>query len=73
MAIEASSNQAERFGIVVDGGPAPGLNGTINTMTLEAGNRGREAVGIYCQKGSEALRSFGQRADLSVGAPQFCR
>ena len=54
MAIEASSNQAERFGIVVGGGPAPGLNGTISTMTLEADNRGREAVGIYCRKGPVA-------------------
>ena len=36
-----------RVGIVVGGGPAPGINGTIGAVTLEAGNRGHEVVGIY--------------------------
>jgi ATP-dependent phosphofructokinase / diphosphate-dependent phosphofructokinase len=35
------------IGIVVGGGPAPGINGTIGAVTLEAGNRGHEVTGIY--------------------------
>lgn len=41
------SKRGERVGIVVGGGPAPGINGTISAVTLEAGSRGREVVGIY--------------------------
>ena len=36
-----------RLGILVGGGPAPGINGTIGAVTLEAGNRGLEVLGIY--------------------------
>jgi 6-phosphofructokinase len=36
-----------RLGIVVGGGPAPGINGTIGAVTLEADNRGHEVIGIY--------------------------
>ena len=35
-----------RVGIVVGGGPAPGINGTISAITLEGRNRGYEVVGI---------------------------
>src|SRR5262245_3188560 len=38
---------ADRGGIVVGGGPAPGINGAIGAVTLEAGNRGHQVVGIY--------------------------
>ena len=38
---------SDRVGILVGGGPAPGINGTIGAVTLEAGNRGHEVVGIY--------------------------
>jgi 6-phosphofructokinase 1 len=41
------SNSAGRVGILVGGGPAPGINGTISAVTLEARNRGHEVVGIY--------------------------
>ena len=48
MAAESNhSNGMARVGIVVGGGPAPGINGTIGAVTLEAGNRGHEVVGIY--------------------------
>ena len=48
MAAESNhSNGTTRVGIVVGGGPAPGINGTIGAVTLEAGNRGHEVVGIY--------------------------
>ncbi|MGH7843775.1 MAG: diphosphate--fructose-6-phosphate 1-phosphotransferase [Candidatus Binatia bacterium] len=39
-------NARTRIGIVVGGGPAPGINGTISAITLEACNRGYEVVGI---------------------------
>ena len=47
MKIEADQSENKRVGILVGGGPAPGINGTIGAVTLEAGNRGCEVVGIY--------------------------
>jgi len=44
--MEDASGQ-DRVGILVGGGPAPGINGTISAITLEARNRGHEVVGIY--------------------------
>lgn len=41
------SNGIARVGIIVGGGPAPGINGTIGAVTLEAATRGHEVVGIY--------------------------
>jgi 6-phosphofructokinase 1 len=35
-----------KLGIVVGGGPAPGINGVISSVTIEAVNRGLEVVGI---------------------------
>jgi 6-phosphofructokinase len=47
--MEAASNPSakDRLGIIVGGGPAPGINGTISAVTLEARNRGRQIVGVY--------------------------
>lgn len=36
-----------RIGILVGGGPAPGINGVINAAAIEAINRGMEVVGFY--------------------------
>lgn len=36
-----------RLGILVGGGPAPGINGVIGAATIEAINNGLEVVGIY--------------------------
>ena len=36
-----------RLGILVGGGPAPGINSTISAATIEAINSGLEVVGIY--------------------------
>ena len=36
-----------RLGIVVGGGPAPGINGVIGAATIEARNRGFEVIGFY--------------------------
>ena len=47
MKTESNQSANNRVGILVGGGPAPGINGTIGAVTLEAGNRGCEVVGIY--------------------------
>ena len=36
-----------RLGILVGGGPAPGINSAISSATIEAQNRGLDVVGIY--------------------------
>lgn len=36
-----------KMGILVGGGPAPGINGVIGACTIEAINRGFEVVGIF--------------------------
>ncbi|MCS7191909.1 MAG: diphosphate--fructose-6-phosphate 1-phosphotransferase [Armatimonadetes bacterium] len=38
---------AERLGILVGGGPAPGINSVISAATIEAVNQGLEVIGIY--------------------------
>ena len=35
------SDGRERIGVLVGGGPAPGINGVISALTLEARSRGR--------------------------------
>ncbi|MER3461283.1 MAG: 6-phosphofructokinase, partial [candidate division GAL15 bacterium] len=35
------------LGILVGGGPAPGINGVISAVTIEARNRGLRVWGIY--------------------------
>ncbi len=39
-------NKKGYFGIVVGGGPAPGINGVISSATIEAINEGYEVIGI---------------------------
>ena len=36
-----------RLGILVGGGPAPGINSAISSVTIEASNSGLEVIGIY--------------------------
>ena len=36
-----------RLGVLVGGGPAPGINSTMSAAVIEAGNSGLEVVGIY--------------------------
>jgi 6-phosphofructokinase 1 len=36
-----------KLGVVVGGGPAPGINGVISSVTIEAINQGLEVIGIY--------------------------
>ena len=40
-------NEARRLGILVGGGPAPGINSAISSATIEACNRGLSVLGIY--------------------------
>src|SRR5215510_9452611 len=42
---ESSVNN--HIGILVGGGPAPGINGVISALTLEARSRAHRVVGIY--------------------------
>jgi ATP-dependent phosphofructokinase / diphosphate-dependent phosphofructokinase len=42
-----SQKQTQRMGILVGGGPAPGINGVIHSATIEAINNGIDVVGIY--------------------------
>lgn len=41
------TEQPMRLGILVGGGPAPGINSTISAVTIEAINSGFEVIGIY--------------------------
>lgn len=42
----AQSGSKGKLAIVVGGGPAPGINGVISSVTIEAINRGLDVVGI---------------------------
>ncbi len=42
-----SHSHQQRMGILVGGGPAPGINSVIHSATIEAINQGLEVVGIY--------------------------
>lgn len=42
-----TSPQRKRVGILVGGGPAPGINAVISAATIEAINSGLEVIGIY--------------------------
>ena len=41
------SHSKNHVGILVGGGPAPGINGVIGAITLEARTRARKVIGIY--------------------------
>jgi 6-phosphofructokinase 1 len=41
-----SETRQERIGILVGGGPAPGINAVIHAATIEAINRGHQVIGI---------------------------
>jgi 6-phosphofructokinase 1 len=43
---EDTKNGKNHVGVLVGGGPAPGINGVISAITLEARNRARRVVGI---------------------------
>lgn len=45
--MDQGANTRGRLGILVGGGPAPGINGVIGAATIEAINHGLEVLGIY--------------------------
>jgi ATP-dependent phosphofructokinase / diphosphate-dependent phosphofructokinase len=44
---QTPNQQNPNVGILVGGGPAPGINGVISAITLEARTRARKVIGIY--------------------------
>ena len=42
----ASEKKLGRLGLLVGGGPAPGINGVISSATIEAINQGYEVIGF---------------------------
>ena len=40
-------SDSNHVGILVGGGPAPGINGVISAITLEARTRARKVIGIF--------------------------
>src|SRR6516164_7807282 len=44
-AMNSASNEG-RLALLVGGGPAPGINGVISAVTIEARNHGTEVLGI---------------------------
>jgi 6-phosphofructokinase 1 len=56
------NNNKKRLGIVVSGGPAPGINSVIHSAVIEAEKLGYESFGFekgfknVCEKGTEAIR-----------------
>ena len=42
-----ANQQNSNVGILVGGGPAPGINGVISAVTFEARTRARKVIGIY--------------------------
>src|SRR5919106_2112025 len=44
---DSSTKSKNRVGILVGGGPAPGINGVISALTLEARSRAHKVIGIY--------------------------
>lgn len=40
-------NSKDHVGVLVGGGPAPGINGVISALTLEARSRAHKVIGIY--------------------------
>lgn len=64
-----------KLGIVVGGGPAPGINGVISSVTIEAINRGLEVVGIRDGFKYLAVGDFTQVRSLTIPdvAPYYQR
>ena len=44
---KTTNSTPPRIGILVGGGPAPGVNSAISACTIEAHNSGLDVVGIY--------------------------
>ncbi|MFO0972032.1 MAG: 6-phosphofructokinase [Phycisphaerae bacterium] len=64
-----SESRDRRLGILVGGGPAPGINSVIGSATIEAINNGMSVVGIYDGfrwLSGEAFRPETHATELSI-------
>ncbi|HXG08590.1 MAG TPA: diphosphate--fructose-6-phosphate 1-phosphotransferase [Gemmataceae bacterium] len=43
----ANAGSPTRLGVLVGGGPAPGINGVISSATIQAANEGMEVIGFH--------------------------
>lgn len=70
-----SDSSRGKLGIVVGGGPAPGINGVISSVTIEAINRGLEVVGIRDGFKNLAAGDYSQVRQLTIPdvAPYYQR
>ncbi|MDR5709058.1 MAG: diphosphate--fructose-6-phosphate 1-phosphotransferase [Armatimonadota bacterium] len=65
-------SRGKDLGILVGGGPAPGINGIIGAVTIEARNRGLRVWGIYdgwqwlIREDARALRERGYVRELQI-------
>ena len=41
------AKKVHKYGVLVGGGPAPGINSVISSVTIEAIKRGHTVIGIY--------------------------
>ncbi len=71
LTIIARGPSNERIGILVGGGPAPGLNSAISSATLQAINSGCEVVGI--QRGFAALMEGQTERAVQLGVSDVSR
>lgn len=68
----ASQKHEGSLGILVGGGPAPGINGVISAATIEARNRGCPVWGIYegwhwlMQEDAHQLKQHGHVVELQI-------
>src|SRR5919204_483351 len=58
------SSPIKRLALVVGGGPAPGINGVISAVTIEATNRGIDVIGIEDARhhGTAVVRNLAEDA-----------
>jgi len=57
--------RGERIGILVGGGPAPGINAVIHSVTIEAVSRGHEVIGI-CEGFKHLLEGTLEAVPLTI-------
>jgi 6-phosphofructokinase 1 len=65
----ANTTPIRRLGLVVGGGPAPGINGVISAVSIEALNRGIDVIGI--EDGYKWLANGETMTALNAGITNF--
>ncbi len=61
------TNKTGNFGIIVSGGPAPGINGVISSAVIEASNQGFKVIGF--KKGFKAISQTTTEAGIELTVP----